>query len=174
MDAKGADLLVSQCPNPRRKVYLDNSSGKPVQDIWLDFKDAHNQNIRITGYPTEKNPELLARIIKASSPPDGLILDCFAGSGTTLDVAHGFGRSWIGIDNSLHSIETILKRFTHGTKPMGDFVGKRGIPNSQQIALFDKNVAESSQKRDLISSAQTDRISEFSLMSSVEITPDTK
>ena len=36
-----------------------------VQDIWLEFRDAHNQNIRITGYPTEKNPALLARIIEA-------------------------------------------------------------------------------------------------------------
>ena len=171
MEARG-EIYWSPNGNPRRKVYLDDSLGKPVQDIWLDFKDAHNQNIRITGYPTEKNPELLARIIKASSPPDGLILDCFAGSGTTLDVAHEFGRSWIGIDNSLHSIETILKRFIHGTKPMGDFVGKRGIPNPQQISLLDKDIAESRQKRDLVTSAQTDRISEFSLISSVEITPE--
>ncbi len=171
MDAKG-EIYWSPNGNPRRKLYLEDSSGKPVQDIWLEFKDAHNQNIRITGYPTEKNPELLARIIKASSPPDGLILDCFAGSGTTLDVAHEFGRRWIGIDNSLHAIETILKRFIHGTKPMGDFVSKRGIPNPQQIALFNENVAESSQKRVLVSRAQTDRISEFSLMSSVEITPE--
>ena len=171
MDAKG-EIYWSANGNPRRKVYLDDSSGKPVQDIWLDFKDAHNQNIRITGYPTEKNPELLARIIEASSPPDGLTLDCFAGSGTTLEVAHRLGRSWIGIDNSLYAIETILKRLAHGTKPMGDFVRKRGIPNPHQIALFDENVAESGQERDLVSSAQVDRIPNFSLLSSVDITPD--
>ena len=171
MDAKG-EIYWSPNGNPRRKVYLDDSLGKPVQDIWLDFKDAHNQNIRITGYPTEKNPELLARIIKASSSHDGLILDCFAGSGTTLDVAHKFGRNWIGIDNSLHAIETILKRFTHGTKPMGDFVRKGGIPNPQQIALLNEDIAESSQKRESGSSVHTDRITEFSLLSSVENTPE--
>ena len=171
MDANGG-IYWSPNGNPRKKVYLDESSGKPVQDIWLDFKDAHNQNIRITGYPTEKNPELLARIIEASSPPDGLTLDCFAGSGTTLEVAHRLGRSWIGIDNSLHAIETILKRLAHGTKPMGDFVRKRGIPNPQQIALFDESVEESGQYRDLVPSTQVDRIPRFSLLSSVDITPE--
>jgi adenine-specific DNA-methyltransferase len=39
---------------PRRKVYLDEHTGVGIQDIWLDYKDAHNQNIKITGYPTEK------------------------------------------------------------------------------------------------------------------------
>lgn len=68
MDARG-DIYWSSNNNPRRKVYLDESAGVGVQDIWLDFKDAHNQNIHITGYPTEKNPALLARIVAASSGP---------------------------------------------------------------------------------------------------------
>ena len=55
MDARG-EIYWSPNGNPRRKVYFDQSLGKPVQDIWLDFRDAHNQNIRITGYPTEKKP----------------------------------------------------------------------------------------------------------------------
>ena len=171
MDASGK-IYWSPNGNPRRKVYLDESSGKPVQDIWLDFKDAHNQNIKITGYPTEKNPELLARIIKASSPPGGLILDCFAGSGTTLEVAQKSGRSWIGIDNSLHAIDTILQRFVYGVKPMGDFVKKRENPGSQQATLFDENVEGSSQKRNSDPNAQADRVPEFALLSSVEVSPE--
>ena len=171
MDANG-EIYWSPSGNPRRKVYLDNSSGKPVQDIWLNFKDAHNQNIRITGYPTEKNPQLLARIIKASSPPNGLVLDCFAGSGTTLDVAHDLGRSWIGVDNSLHAIDTILHRFAYGTQPMGDFAGKSENRDPQQITLFDEVSEESDQMRNVDSSAQADRIPEFSLLSSIDITPE--
>lgn len=66
MDAQG-EIYWSPSGNPHRKIYLDESEGVPVQDIWLDFKDAHNQNIKITGYPTEKNPNLLAWIIRASS-----------------------------------------------------------------------------------------------------------
>ncbi len=53
MDARG-QIYWSANGNPRRKVYLDNSQGISIQDIWLDLKYAHNQNIKITGYPTEK------------------------------------------------------------------------------------------------------------------------
>ncbi|MBI5566491.1 MAG: site-specific DNA-methyltransferase [Chloroflexi bacterium] len=124
MDARG-EIYWSPNGNPRRKIYLDESQGIPAQDIWLDFRDAHNQNIEITGYPTEKNPALIRRIIEASSNSGDLVLDCFSGSGTTLEVAANLGRNWIGIDSSFEAIATTLKRFAHGTEPMGDFVGKR-------------------------------------------------
>jgi adenine-specific DNA-methyltransferase len=128
MDARG-EIYWSATGNPRRKIFLDQSDGIPVQNIWLEFKDAHNQNIEITGYPTEKNSALLEQIISASSDEDDLILDCFAGSGTTLDVASRLGRHWIGVDNSLESLETILRRFKNGPKRMGDFVG-RVVPDA--------------------------------------------
>lgn len=138
MDARG-EIFWSKNGNPRRKVYLDEHSGVGVQDIWLDFKDAHNQNIKITGYPTEKNPELLERIIQTSSNQGDLILDCFAGSGTTLDVGSKLGRYWIGIDRSLESMKTIINRLSHGTKPMGDFVNKKDdLLQPKIFDLFDK------------------------------------
>lgn len=122
MDARG-EIYWSPTGNPRRKIYLDQSDGVPVQDIWLDCADAHNQNIEISGYPTEKNPALLKRIIEASSNPGDIVLDCFSGSGTTLSVAAQTGRRWIGVDNSREAIATTLRRFVHGLEPMGDFVG---------------------------------------------------
>lgn len=121
MDARG-EIYWSPTGNPRRKIYLDQSGGIPVQDIWPEFRDAHNQNIRITGYPTEKNPALLARIIAASTNPGDLVLDCFSGSGTTLEAAHRLGRHWLGVDNSAEAIRTTLARFAKGVEPMGDFV----------------------------------------------------
>jgi adenine-specific DNA-methyltransferase len=124
MDSRG-EIYWSPNGNPRRKVFLDQSSGIPVQDLWLDCRDAHNQNIRVTGYPTEKNSDVLRRIIKASSDPGDLVLDCFAGSGTTLAVAAELGRRWIGVDNSSEAISTILHRFVHGSEMMGDFVQGR-------------------------------------------------
>ena len=93
------------------KYFFDPEKGIPVQDIWLDLQDSLNQNIKITGYPTEKNPELLERIIKASSNENDIILDCFAGSGTTLGVAQKLNRNWIGVDNSYEAIDHIFKRF---------------------------------------------------------------
>jgi adenine-specific DNA-methyltransferase len=126
LDAKG-DIYWSENGNPRRKVYLDESNGIAVQDIWLDVQDSLNQSIKITGYPTEKNAELLKRIINASSNPGDLVLDFFAGSGTTLGVASHLDRYWIGIDNSFESINHIFKRFFRGVNEMGDFVKKQRL-----------------------------------------------
>ena len=127
MDRRG-EMFWSSNGNPRRKIYLDESDGIPVQDIWMDFKDAHNQNIDITGYPTEKNIEMLEQIVSASSNPGDLVLDCFAGSGTTLAAAANLGRRWIGMDNSKEAISTIVNRLRFGSQPMGDFVTKTRTP----------------------------------------------
>lgn len=124
MDARG-EIWWSANGNPRRKVFLENNPGVGVQDIWLDFRDAHNQNVHITGYPTEKNPNLLARIIEASSNRGDLVIDCFCGSGTTLAAASSLQRNWIGVDNSEEALRTTLNRLENGLKPMGDFVATR-------------------------------------------------
>jgi adenine-specific DNA-methyltransferase len=61
--------------------------GKKVQDIW-EFKDPMYPK-----YPTQKNLELLKFIISTSSNPGDIVLDCFAGSGTTLVAAKELGRN---------------------------------------------------------------------------------
>ena len=142
MDQRG-EIYWSSTGNPRRKVYLDNSKGIGVQDIWLDFKDAHNQNIKITGYPTEKNPELLKRIIMASSNPGDLVLDAFVGSGTTVTVAEELKRQWIGIDNSLLAIETTINRLVKGTQAMGDFVSGNGSLPKQELLINTNRILKS-------------------------------
>ncbi|HET7752890.1 MAG TPA: site-specific DNA-methyltransferase [Anaeromyxobacteraceae bacterium] len=124
LDARG-EIVWSANGNPRRKVYLDETAGVAVQDIWTDLRDAHNQNVSITGYPTEKNPDLLRRIVEASSNAGDLVLDCYAGSGTTLAAAAALSRRWIGVDDSVESLRTVLRRLEKGTEPMGDFVGAR-------------------------------------------------
>lgn len=135
---RNGDIYWSANGNPRRKVYLDTDKGIPVQDIWLDTQDSLNQSIKITGYPTEKNPDLLKRIIEASSNKGDIVLDCFAGSGTTLGVAQQLGRKWIGIDNSSYAIDNILKRFFKGLEGMGDYVNKNSGLDSEknQMTLF--------------------------------------
>ena len=62
-------------------------------------------------YPTQKPVKLLERIIKASSNPQDIVLDFFAGSGTTLTVAEQLNRRWVGVDNSSVSKKTLIKRF---------------------------------------------------------------
>jgi adenine-specific DNA-methyltransferase len=91
----------SSSGNPRIKKYADEHQGKKIQDIWT-FKDPQKPR-----YPTQKNDKLLDRIILQSSRENSIIIDCFAGSGTTLLSAERNGRKWIGIDNSVVAIETI-------------------------------------------------------------------
>lgn len=134
MDANN-EIYWSSNGNPRRKVFFDENKGVPVQDIWLDYLDVNNQNTKTTGYPTEKNPMILQRIIEATTNKGDLVLDCFAGSGTTLAVASALDRRWIGIDSSQIAIRTILNRFYTGLQPLGDFVG-REQPSQSQTSLF--------------------------------------
>lgn len=55
---------------------------------------------------------MLKMIIETSSNPDDIILDCFAGSGSTLFAAEETGRKWIGIDNSEFALETIQRKLS--------------------------------------------------------------
>ena len=140
MDANG-EIYWSSNGNPRRKVYLDKSKGIPVQDIWLDYLDANNQNTLTTGYPTEKNIDMLKRIIETSSRPGDLVLDCFAGSGTTLIAAEELGRQWIGVDIGDEAISAIINRFKHGAKPHGDYVCKSS-KQQMTIPFFDQEQSD--------------------------------
>lgn len=140
-DKKG-EIYWSATGNPRRKVFFDKNKGVAVQDIWTDVQDSVNQNVKITGYPTEKNPNLLERIINASSNENDYVLDCFAGSGTTLDVAGQLNRKWIGIDNSSEALRNIFKRFFKGLEHMGNFNSKKTNTNDEldQMKLFEPNI----------------------------------
>lgn len=129
MDARG-EIYWSPSGNPRRKLYLDESAGRRQSNLWTEFRDTQNQNAEVTGYPTEKNLEMLRMIVRSSSNPGDLILDAYAGSGTTLAAAAENGRKWIGIDESSVAITTAIDRLTFGTPLMGsharnDYV-KRG------------------------------------------------
>lgn len=92
---------------PRKKIYADENDGKKKQDIW-EYKDA-----QYPSYPTEKNLDMIKTIIKASSNPGDLVLDCFCGSGTTLQAAQELGRKWIGIDESEEAIKVTKKKLSN-------------------------------------------------------------
>lgn len=119
---KAGEIYWSATGNPRRMVFCDQQKGIPRQDIWLDFRDSINQSQKTTGYPTEKNYDMLKMIVETSSNEGDIVLDCFAGSGTTLAAAYDLGRQWIGVDNSIESLKAIFKRFTLGLDTYGDYV----------------------------------------------------
>ena len=60
-----------------------------------------------TKYPTEKSEKLLSQIIEFITSPDDLVMDVFAGSGTTAAVAEKLGRRWIVCDFGKHAIYTM-------------------------------------------------------------------
>ena len=104
-------------------------SGSGVSDIKRDeFIEWTNGLWTFPGenrgrYPAAFPYELPKRCIKLFSFLDDIVLDPFAGSGTTLDAAHALGRRWIGIDIAEESIDTIESRMraAHGLVPQQDY-----------------------------------------------------
>jgi len=76
------------------------------------------------GYPTQKPEELLRRIIESVTDKGDIVLDAFAGSGTTLAVAEKLGRRWIGIDCGKLAIYTIQRRMLN----LREKIGNKGKP----------------------------------------------
>lgn len=124
MNAEG-DIYWSRNGNPRRKVYLTPDKQLALTDYWEQYRDAHHQSVKVTGYPTEKNLDMLKMIVSASSNSGDVVIDPFCGSGSLLHAAHDLGRKYIGIDASFMAAETTLKRLKYGTKAMGDYVSKK-------------------------------------------------
>jgi site-specific DNA-methyltransferase (adenine-specific)/adenine-specific DNA-methyltransferase len=84
--------------------------GKNPGDVWFDINPIQGNAIESVNYPTQKPEALLDRIIQASSNPGDIVLDCFAGSGTTQAVSEKLGMRWIGVDCGKLAIYTIQKR----------------------------------------------------------------
>jgi DNA modification methylase len=69
---------------PYKKMYLNESKGAPIQNIWNDIFPITRTEENKREYPTQKPIKLLERIIISSCPKNGKVLDPFGGSGTTL------------------------------------------------------------------------------------------
>lgn len=105
-------LVVQTKPGnvPRKKLYLDEGKGVPVQSLWDDINGLAAQSAERVGYPTQKPEALLARVISTSSNPGDIVFDCFMGSGTTQAAALKLGRRFIGADINLGAIQTTTDR----------------------------------------------------------------
>ena len=103
-------IVFSSKGQPNIKQYLDESLGTVVQSIWDDIQPVNPISSELLNFPTQKPEALLERIILASSNPGDLIMDVFAGSGTTTAVAEKLGRRWIVCDFGKHAIYTMQKR----------------------------------------------------------------
>ncbi|MEJ7796579.1 MAG: site-specific DNA-methyltransferase, partial [Nocardioides sp.] len=104
---------------PTLKRYLDEMKGMPVGDVWTDVKRINQMAQERLGYDTQKPEALLERIIRSSSDEGSIVLDCFAGSGTTPAVAERLNRRWVAIDIGRFAVHTTRKRLLDrpGCKP---------------------------------------------------------
>lgn len=130
LDAQGL-IEWSSTGNPRIKKYADEHRGKKIQDVW-EYKDPQHPM-----YPTEKNLEMLERIIKQSSNESSVVLDCFAGSGTTLLAAAKNNRRFIGVDQSSVAVDVIKKRLCEYDVEYIEFTEEIG--EHQNDVLINKN-----------------------------------
>jgi site-specific DNA-methyltransferase (adenine-specific) len=83
--------------------------GKIPTDVWFITVVPTNSREK-TGYPTQKPAKLLERIIRVHSNPGDLVLDFFAGSGTTGAAAAKLGRRFLLIDSSPEAVKIMRKR----------------------------------------------------------------
>jgi DNA modification methylase len=126
-------ILLRRDGTPRQrglKVYLEDARGTPLTSNWDDVGRVGNTAGERTEYPTQKPEQLLERIIRASSNEGDIVLDCFAGSGTTPAVAEKLGRRWIAMDCGKLAIYTTQKRLFSLTTSIG--VTKKDVRTESQ------------------------------------------
>ena len=127
-------IYYSKTGYARRKMYLDQSKGVPVQDVWSDIPSLSGAHKERLGYPTQKPIALLERIIRASSNENATILDPFCGCGTTIHAAQNLGRQWVGIDICVNACQIIEKRMTDSFDALWHDVQFIGMPKTRDDA----------------------------------------
>ena len=141
------------------KAYAER--GKLPEDYWTDIPGGgHVPRGERTGYPTQKPVALAERIIKASCPEGGVVLDCFAGCAYVAVAAERLNRNWLACDINPRAWTVFKRQFskprlatltcaepTHNAQPamLGNIVTVHGPaelpvrtspPNETQVPTF--------------------------------------
>jgi DNA modification methylase len=110
LDAAGYVYRPPVGEMPRLIVYLDETQGIPITDVIDHIPGLASNSSERTGHPRQKPQELAELLIRTTSNPGDLILDPFAGCGTTGAAALALGRRFIGIDSNSEAIERVRER----------------------------------------------------------------
>jgi site-specific DNA-methyltransferase (adenine-specific) len=137
------DADAVRVPSARQTTYADrraNPAGKLPDDTWV-LRPQEDANCfrtdtdtwyvpRVCGtfkervaHPCQMPEAVLERIIRVSSRPGDLVLDPFAGSGTTLAAAKRLGRRWVGVELSAEYAERVRRRLAVVEEPAVSAVG---------------------------------------------------
>ncbi|MDY0071259.1 MAG: site-specific DNA-methyltransferase [Thauera sp.] len=122
----------------RRRTYLADMKGLPPSTLWIDLqRTGHNRQAKseqkalfngtgIELFGTPKPERLLREVLNVATKEGDLVLDSFAGSGTTGAVAHKMGRRWIMVELGEHCHTHIIPRL----KKVIDGEDKGGVTES--------------------------------------------
>ncbi len=98
--------------------------GKTPTDVWWHTIVATNGRER-TGYPTQKPLAILDRIVRVHSDPGDLVLDFFAGTGTTGEAAAHNGRRYLLVDDNPEAASIMAKRLAFSNPVCEGFAGEQ-------------------------------------------------
>jgi adenine-specific DNA-methyltransferase len=116
---------------PRVKQFVSEASGLVPNTWWPHDEVGHTEEAKkesialfgASGYATPKPERLMSRIVHIATGPGDIVLDCFAGSGTTAAVAHKLRRRWVTVEQSAETVETFtqprLEKVVAGDDPGG-------------------------------------------------------
>ncbi len=117
---------------PALKRFLSEVGERVPQTLWSYAEVGHNQTGKneiqalfngVPPFATPKPERLLERVIHIATNPGDVVLDCFAGSGTTAAVAHKMGRRWVTVEKEPATVETFtrprLEKVVSGEDPGG-------------------------------------------------------
>lgn len=118
--------------NPKFKRFLADVGGLVPRTLWTKSEVGSNRSAKseikalfrgVAPFATPKPERLLHRIIHIATNPGDIVLDCFAGSGTTAAVAHKMGRRWVTSELIAETVETFtlprLAKVVRGEDPGG-------------------------------------------------------
>jgi adenine-specific DNA-methyltransferase len=96
---------------PNRRVFEDDYQGQPIGNLWTDIKVINPMALERLDFDGGQKPEtLLQRILLLSTKPGDLVLDSFAGTGSTAATAHKMKRRWITIELGNHCHSHVIPR----------------------------------------------------------------
>ena len=114
-----------------RVVFRDNNDdGTAMSDVWVDINYLSSGSKERTGYPTQKPVALAERIIAASSNPNDVVLDCFAGCAYVAVAAERLERRWVACDLQPRSWTVFKRQFN---KPRLALLTCHDLTTGQQV-----------------------------------------
>lgn len=106
----GSNSTIINTEDECKGFNIYNGIPRDWWEISANVSKGNTDEVIAGKYPTQKPEELIKRIIKSSSDPGDIVLDCFMGSGTTQAVSIKLDRRFIGADINLGAIQTSTKR----------------------------------------------------------------